>query len=134
MVKPFSPRELTARIHAILRRVRSGSGEAASGEDGTIRLGRLALSPERYCAALDGIDLGLSRYEFGMLRVFMQHPGRVFTRDQLMDLVWDEPESAFDRTVDAHVKTLRKKLREVDGDFDPVRTHRGIGYSFAEDA
>jgi len=79
------------------------------------------------------MDLGLSRYEFGMLEVFMQHPGRVYSRDQLMELVWDEPEAAFDRTVDAHIKTLRRKLHEVDDAFDPIRTHRGLGYSFSEE-
>jgi two-component system catabolic regulation response regulator CreB len=60
----------------------------------------------------------------------MAHPGRVYTRDQLMDQVWDEPESALDRTVDAHIKTLRRKMHAVDPSYDPVKTHRGIGYSF----
>lgn len=134
VVKPFSPRELTARIHAILRRTGPRMATAGVGESGTVRFGRLELLPDRYRATLDGSDLDLSRYEFGILRVFMEHPGRVFTRDQLMDLVWDEPDSAFDRTVDAHIKTLRKKLHAVDEDFDPVKTHRGIGYSISEDA
>ena len=74
-----------------------------------------------------------SRYEFGMLKIFMKHPGRVYSRDQLMEQVWDEPEAALDRTVDAHIKTLRRKLHEIDSDFDPVKTHRGIGYSFSDD-
>lgn len=132
VVKPFSPRELTARIHAILRRTRCGSSPATESE--ILRRGELELIRERYQARLGGKDLGLSRYEFGMLEVFMQHPGRVYSRDQLMELVWDEPEAALDRTVDAHIKTLRRKLHDVDGGYDPIRTHRGLGYSFSDEA
>lgn len=131
VVKPFSPRELTARIHAILRRTQSQT-QSPVNESETIQVGRITLLPDRYQALLDDADLELSRYEFGMLKVFMLHPGRVYTRDQLMDLVWDEPEAALDRTVDAHIKTLRRKLHEIDSRFDPVKTHRGIGYSFDE--
>lgn len=129
VVKPFSPRELTARIHAILRRTRVSDSPVAENE--ILRRGELELIRERYQALLCGTDLGLSRYEFGMLEVFMRHPGRVYSRDQLMDLVWDESEAALDRTVDAHIKTLRRKLHDVDGGFDPIKTHRGLGYSFS---
>lgn len=137
VVKPFSPRELTARVGAILRRSkRGGQGETKNGSETVpmVKRGRLELLPDRYQARLDGTDLGLSRYEFGMLKLFMSHPGRVYTRDQLMDQVWDEPESALDRTVDAHIKTLRKKMHAVDSGYDPVKTHRGIGYSFDGDS
>lgn len=132
ITKPFSPRELTARIQAILRRSRSTPTHSSDSADdlSKIKLGRITLFPDRYQAQCDGRDLELSRYEFGMLRVFMEHPGRVYTRDQLMELVWDEPEAALDRTVDAHIKTLRRKIHDVDEAFDPVKTHRGIGYSF----
>lgn len=135
VVKPFSPRELTARVGAILRRskraaVVEGTPAALAAE--VMRKGRLELLTDRYQARLDGADLGLSRYEFGMLKVFLAHPGRVYSRDQLMDLVWDEPEAALDRTVDAHIKTLRKKMHTVDPSYDPVKTHRGLGYSFDE--
>lgn len=132
VVKPFSPRELTARIQAILRRSQR-SAEVAK-EDGSdeeaLRQGRLTLHFDRYEATLDEQRLELARYEFGMLKVFVAHPGRVYTRDQLMDLVWDEPESASDRTVDAHIKTLRRKFHDIDASFDPIKTHRGIGYSW----
>lgn len=137
VVKPFSPRELTARVAAILRRARpigAGEGTTTTETGASLRRGRLELFPERYLARLGGADLGLSRYEFGMLKVFMAHPGRVYSRDQLMEQVWDAPESALDRTVDAHIKTLRKKMHAVDPAYDPVRTHRGIGYSFDESA
>ena len=130
VVKPFSPRELTARVQAILRRTQRQAAEVAKEKIPDQRRGRLELLLDRFQARCDGRDLGLSRYEFGMLKVFMKHPGRVFSRDQLMEMVWDEPEAALDRTVDAHIKTLRRKMHEVDPGFDPVKTHRGLGYSF----
>ena len=130
VVKPFSPRELTARVNAILRRnkrgIDSGSSEAGDGE---IFVGRFTLYLDRYQGSLDDVELDLSRYEFGMLKVFLGHPGRVYSRDQLMELVWDEAEAALNRTVDTHIKTLRKKLHVVDADFDPIKTHRGLGYA-----
>lgn len=135
VVKPFSPRELTARVGAILRRSKRAAaveGTAAVPAAEVLRKGRFELLIDRYQARLDGADLGLSRYEFGMLKVFLAHPGRVYSRDQLMDLVWDEPEAALDRTVDAHIKTLRKKMHAIDPAYDPVKTHRGLGYSFDE--
>ena len=133
VVKPFSPRELTARINAILRRTMHRLKPEQECDAEVIQNGRIELFMERYLARLDGRDLDLSRYEFGMLKIFMKHPGRVYSRDQLMEQVWDEPEAALDRTVDAHIKTLRRKLHEIDPDFDPVKTHRGIGYSFSDD-
>ncbi|MEM9282900.1 MAG: two-component system response regulator CreB [Verrucomicrobiota bacterium] len=129
VVKPFSPRELTARIHAILRRSTKRQASAFD-ENHPFEFGRFRLLSESFRAELDEVDLGLSRYEFGMLEVFMRHPERVFSRDQLMELVWDEPEAALDRTVDAHIKTLRRKIHEVDAGFDPIQTRRGLGYSF----
>lgn len=137
VVKPFSPRELTARVGAILRRTKriaSADGLATEAPTEILKRGRLELLIDRFQARLDGVDLGLSRYEFGMLKVFVSHPGRVYSRDQLMGQVWDEPEAALDRTVDAHIKTLRKKMHGVDPDYDPVKTHRGLGYSFDENS
>ena len=130
VVKPFSPRELTARVKAILRRF---TPETGGGEAAVLEFGRLALDEGRMKATLDGQGLELSRYEFGLLRVFLGKPGRVYNRDQLMEAVWDEPEAALDRTVDAHIKTLRGKFRDLDPDFDPIITHRGIGYSLKEE-
>ena len=65
--------------------------------------------------------------------MLIERPGRVYSRDELMQRAWDDPASAFDRTVDAHVKALRAKLRDVDGSVDPISTHRGMGYSLRED-
>ena len=128
VVKPFTPRELTARIRAILRR--SGSGSPA--EPAAVAAPMFAIDDERCQIRYHGTPLELSRYEFRLLKVLVQKPGRVYSRDQLMELAWEEPDTALDRTVDAHIKTLRAKLRAVREDDDPIRTHRGLGYSLKE--
>lgn len=130
VVKPFSPRELVARVRAILRR---SQNQVANANSELIQVGELQIDCERMQAHWKKTSLNLSRYEFGLLKVFLQHPGRVYTRDQLMDLVWDEPESSLDRTVDAHIKSLRAKLREADSELDAIATHRGVGYSLREE-
>lgn len=135
VVKPFSPRELTARVKAILRRFSATAPETGSLNPAppTKSFGRIAIDEMRMKATLDDSDLGLSRYELGLLNVFVGQPGRVFNRDQLMEAVWDEPDAALDRTVDAHIKTLRGKFRKIDETFDPIITHRALGYSLKED-
>jgi two-component system catabolic regulation response regulator CreB len=80
-----------------------------------------------------GRPLELSRYEYRLLLALMEKPGRVWSREQLMKKAWDVPEASMERTVDAHVKSLRAKLREANPDSEPIRTHRGLGYSLAED-
>jgi two-component system catabolic regulation response regulator CreB len=77
--------------------------------------------------------LELSRYEYESLKTFIGRPGHVYTRDQLMDAVWDAPEASMDRTVDAHIKNIRAKLKAVNPDLDPIVTHRGTGYSLREE-
>ncbi len=77
--------------------------------------------------------LDLSRYEFGLLKTLLSRPGFVYTRERLLDLVWDDASQSLDRTVDAHVKTLRAKLKAVAPELEPIRTHRGVGYALAED-
>ena len=133
MVKPFSPRELAARVRAVLRRTNHTADSAAAGDDSTSRSDVLEVDDMRMQIRFRGETLVLTRYEFGLLKLFASQPGRVFTRDQLMDHVWEEPEASLDRTVDAHIKTLRAKLREVDESVDPIVTHRGVGYSLRED-
>ncbi len=132
VVKPFSPRELVARIRAVLRRAESAPASDA-GADGDDASQAFAIDEKRLQIRYRDRALSLTRYEFGLLRLFAAHPGRVYTRDQLMDHVWEEPEASLDRTVDAHIKTLRAKLREIDENADPIVTHRGIGYSLRED-
>lgn len=128
VVKPFSPRELTARIRAILRRTESHGGSPAAGPLPPM----FAIDDERCEIRYHGEPLALSRYEFRLLKILAAKPGRVFSRDQLMDQAWEEPESSLDRTVDAHIKTLRGKLRAVRPAGDPIRTHRGMGYSLKD--
>ena len=131
VVKPFSPRELTARVKAILRRSDS-TDEAPVTAAAAPPAAIFEIDSERCVIRYRGIALVLSRYEFRLLKVLVEKPCRVFSRDQLMELAWEEPETALDRTVDSHIKTLRAKLRAVrDGD-DPIRTHRGFGYSLKE--
>jgi len=124
VIKPFSPRELAARVKAVLRRARGAAGPPPGGA--------FALDEERLRITYFGTPLDLSRYEYRLLAVLLKRPGRVYSREQLLELVWDEPEASLDRTVDAHVKNLRAKLREVRPDVDPIATHRGAGYSLRE--
>ena len=137
IAKPFSPRELVARVRTILRRSQRGTAPTVA----SIPVAAVP-PPAQAAAALPfvvdaermqiryyGRTLELSRYEYGLLRLLVQRPGRVFTRDELLSQVWDDASDSFDRTVDAHVKTLRAKLRLVAPDVDPIRTLRGTGYA-----
>lgn len=124
VVKPFSPRELVARVRARLRRRAS----PASAE--WQALGRFEIDREGRRIRFAGQALDLTRYEYGLLEVLLQRPGAVLSRAQLMDRVWSDALDSGDRTVDTHIKTLRAKLRELDAATeDTIRTHRGLGYS-----
>jgi two-component system catabolic regulation response regulator CreB len=127
VVKPFSPRELSARVKAVLRRGRQ-KGEGRE-EEGT---SPLVLDPNRKTVSYFGRPLDLSRTEFRLMEVFMGRPGWVFSRDQLMEMAWEEPEASLERTVDTHIKTIRAKLKTVRPGLNPIRTHRGLGYSLQE--
>ena len=129
IAKPFSPRELVARVRTVLRRVQRSAPATAVP---TAAAG-FAIDDERKLIRLHGRALDLSRTEYRLLKVLIERPGRVFSRDELMERAWDDPASAFDRTVDAHVKALRAKLREAAPRDDPIVTHRGMGYSLRED-
>jgi two-component system catabolic regulation response regulator CreB len=140
LAKPFSPRELTARVKAILRRTHAGQiGNASAAADsptpndkaaGTPAEGNgLVVDDERCSIRYRGVALALTRYEFRLLKTLAAKPGRVFSRDQLMAAGWEDPGASLDRTVDAHIKMLRAKLRAVTPDIDPIQTHRGLGYS-----
>ncbi|VWC63876.1 two-component system response regulator [Burkholderia lata] len=139
VVKPFSPRELAARVRVILRRFyRTAAPESApapapasvpaSAPAETTAPG-FTLDTDGARIAWLGHALDLTRYEFGLLALLVRHPGRIYSREQLMDLVWHEAFDSADRTVDTHIKTLRAKLRAIDPERDPIRTHRGMGYS-----
>lgn len=129
VTKPFSPREVVARVRAVLRRAQPSSNatplpvEASSFPitvDGTTRR-----------ALVEGKLLDLTRVEFDLLACLVEDPGRVYTRAQLIDRVWGDGFAITDRTVDSHVKGLRKKVSEAGGDPNLVETVRGVGYRMA---
>lgn len=132
VVKPFSPRELAARVRVILRRFHRPAAPqpmpAPAAAAGPVAPG-FVLDTDGARVSWLGHALDLTRYEFGLLALLVRHPGRIYSREQLMDLVWHEAFDSADRTVDTHVKTLRAKLRAIDPERDPIRTHRGMGYS-----
>jgi two-component system catabolic regulation response regulator CreB len=128
VVKPFSPRELIARVRARLRRSPSREADIAGAGEWK-RWGAFEHDVQGRRMRYAGQALVLTRYEYGVLRTLLARPGAIYSRAQLMDAVWTDAAESADRTVDAHIKTLRAKLRAVVADFDPLRTHRGIGYS-----
>lgn len=131
VAKPFSPRELSARVRGVLRRA---GAVAALGAASTVSRQRaLVLDEERRRIVYYGTPLDLSRYEYGLLKILMSRPGRVFSREELLALVWNEPEERYDRTVDTHVKTVRAKLAAISPIREAIVTHRGVGYALAED-
>ena len=125
VTKPFSPRELSARVKAILRRM-TPVGQRSSSEVFQIDETRRRISYFKK-------PLILSRYEYRLLKTLIRRPGQVFTREKLMERVWDEPEASMDRTVDAHIKNIRNKLKNINSDIDPIITHRGTGYALRDD-
>jgi two-component system catabolic regulation response regulator CreB len=138
IAKPFSPRELVARVRTILRRsARPPSAAtvpaAAAAASPVATVTTWLLDEERHLIRFCGRALELSRYEYGVLRLLVQKPGRVFTRDELLQKVWGDANDSFDRTVDAHIKTLRAKLKVVAPGLEPIRTLRGTGYALNED-
>lgn len=127
VTKPFSPRELSARVKALLRR--SGSSPASPPAPRQM----FSVDQSRRQISFFGTPLDLSRYEYDILKTFIRRPGHVYSRNELMELCWDEPDCSLDRTVDAHIKNIRNKLRSVNPDVDPIVTHRGAGYSLKEE-
>lgn len=133
VTKPFSPRELVARIKASLRRARAGEER----EDGSIweeRLdfGRLVIDGARYSVYVDGEKQDLTPKEFELLRFMAHYPGKVFTREQLLEKVWGYEYAGDSRTVDVHIRHIRQKLCLAEGE-QPIETVRGVGYRFKED-
>lgn len=127
IAKPFSPRELVARVRARLRRHPAAGSVAGDGPPR--RHGRFEHDPAAQRIRFDDALLDLTRYEYALLAELLRRPGAILGRAQLLDRAWADAPDSGERTVDTHVKTLRAKLRQVDPGADPVRTHRGIGYS-----
>lgn len=125
--KPFSPREVVARVKAVLRRAKHGASAAEAGERSA---GGMKLDAEGYRAAIGGRDLGLTAVEFQLLRVLAEHPGRIYTRDQLMDAMYRDERVVADRTIDSHVKKIRRKIAAVLPDREIVHSVYGVGYKY----
>jgi two-component system response regulator BaeR len=121
--KPFSPREVVARVKAVLRRLQTPAPNAAPS-------GGMSLDEQRYCATLDGQPLELTPVEFRLLSTFLAHPGWVFSRSQLVDALYTDFRVVSDRTVDSHIKNLRKKIRTIRPDPEVIRSVYGIGYKY----
>ncbi|MDX1465015.1 MAG: response regulator [Halomonas sp.] len=122
--KPFSPREVVARIKAVLRRSRAAQDPAPGGGSDLI------LDEEGWRALADGRDLGLTAVEFQLLKVMMQSPGRIFAREQLMDHMYRDHRIVSERTVDSHVKKLRRKIAETWPEREVIRSVYGVGYKY----
>jgi two-component system catabolic regulation response regulator CreB len=140
VAKPFSPRELVARVRGVLRRTAKGAAPAAAAAPTSAQAKAQAAPPApiavdegRMQIRYHGRLLELSRYEYGLLKTLASRPGHVFSRDALLERVWGNDTESMDRTVDAHVKTVRAKMKAIAPDEEPIRTHRGSGYSLAED-
>ena len=127
VTKPFSPRELLARIKANVRRVRGQVGPA----DETLRVGGLVLDPSKMTVTLDGKTVDVTAYEFSILRALAQRPGKVLSREQLLDLAKGSADLSFDRSIDVHVSRLRAKLGDDSRNPKILKTVRGAGYMLA---
>jgi two-component system response regulator ChvI len=137
IAKPFSQRLLIARIRAVLRRAEMRAippAELAAGEESPlIERGRLIMDPARHRVTWDGKDVTLTVTEFMILEALAQRPGVVKSRNQLMDVAYQDDIYVDDRTIDSHIKRLRRKFRAVDGQFKGIETLYGVGYRFGEE-
>lgn len=124
VTKPFSPRELVLRVQALLRRSYEAAASSAPLERGLLRL-----DPERHRCSVEGEEVELTAKEFQLLEALMRRPGRVMTREKLLDEVWGSDIAVTTRTIDTHLKRLREKLGEA---AELIQTVRGLGYRFAE--
>jgi two-component system response regulator ChvI len=136
ITKPFSHRLLIARIRAILRRQELERGEAvasaADPDPAPLERGRLMMDPARHKVRWDGKDVSLTVTEFLILEALAQRPGVVKTRNQLLDVAYSDDVYVDDRTIDSHIKRIRRKFRAVDPQFDAIETLYGVGYRFDE--
>ena len=135
MKKPFSQRLLVERIRALLRRQDAISGDAAGTgpEAKVMERGFLRMDPLRHAVSWKDKDVSLTVTEFLLLQALAQRPGFVKSRDQLMDVAYDDQVYVDDRTIDSHIKRLRKKMRTADDDFSAIETLYGIGYRYNEE-
>jgi two-component system response regulator ChvI len=133
--KPFSQRLLLERVKAVLRRAegrKSGPAPAGTEQKQTLMRGRLTLDPMRHECTWNGKPVRLTVTEFLILQCLAQRPGFVKSRDNLMDAAYDDQVYVDDRTIDSHIKRLRKKFKVVDDDFESIETLYGVGYRYKE--
>ena len=123
IVKPFSLREVVARVRVVLRRLETASAANAATSD-IFRIDSVRRQIHYHDRSLD-----LTLHEYRLLETLLSQPERVFTRGQLLERGWDDPDHRLERTIDSHIKSLRNKLRRIKPDADPICTHRGVGYS-----
>jgi len=136
IAKPFSQRLLIARIRAVLRRAEMRATPEEQGEEEQTALiirGRLCMDPARHRVSWDGKDVTLTVTEFLILEALASRPGVVKSRNQLMDVAYEDDIYVDDRTIDSHIKRLRRKFRAVDGEFQAIETLYGVGYRFGEE-
>ncbi|MFT5868006.1 MAG: two-component system response regulator ChvI [Paracoccaceae bacterium] len=133
--KPFSQRLLVERIRSILRRQEAIASDATDNpeESQIMARGQLNMDPLRHSVSWKGSDVSLTVTEFLLLQALAQRPGFVKSRDQLMDVAYDEQVYVDDRTIDSHIKRLRKKMRQSDPEFSAIETLYGIGYRYNEE-
>ncbi len=134
--KPFSQRLLVERIRALLRRQEATEGDGAAVSTGDAKVmerGELRMDPLRHAVTWKGNDVSLTVTEFLLLQALAQRPGFVKSRDQLMDVAYDDQVYVDDRTIDSHIKRLRKKMRAADPEFSAIETLYGIGYRYNEE-
>jgi two-component system, OmpR family, response regulator BaeR len=126
MCKPFSPRELVARVHAVLRRSAPDLVDPGDAEP------EIILDHDKWTATVGGAALNLSRREFQILSVLMSHPGRVYSRQQILEQAFSEEDEVFDRVIDSHIKNLRQKFKAAGQENNPIRSVYGVGYALGE--
>ena len=137
IAKPFSQRLLIARIRAILRRQDLAKGQQANASEGSeqplLERGRLTMDSARHKVAWAGKDVVLTVTEFMILEALAQRPGVVKSRNQLLDIAYQDDVYVDDRTIDSHIKRIRRKFRAIDGEFDAIETLYGVGYRFEDE-
>ena len=131
LTKPFSIRELLARVKALFRRMEALGSQLVPGMQNTIQAGVLVIDAEKRTVTLAGKPADLTAKEFDLLLQFAQHPGRVYTRAQLLDLVWGYAHEGYEHTVNSHINRLRAKIERDPARPDFIRTVWGVGYKFS---
>jgi two-component system alkaline phosphatase synthesis response regulator PhoP len=135
VTKPFSPRELVARVKARLRRTHRGEGKTGEAQaEGRMDYGRMLIDEERFAVYIDGVKQEFTLKEFELIRFLARYPGKVFSREQLLEQVWGYDYAGDSRTVDVHIRHIRQKLEQLPRGDQIIETVRGVGYRFKEGA